>query len=93
MEWAQVINYVVQAKEVIALVSMIWLVMFIMTKHIPFLLMRSDERSERESNRHHQDRERLATTLDKLVSEIAQVRIAITRSIGDLEREREGDRR
>lgn len=64
----QWVSYVLQMKEMIALVAILGLVWFIMTKHIPFLLMRESERAEKEANRHQINHDSLKECIDKLDS-------------------------
>lgn len=62
----QMVSWVLQLKEIIALVAILGLVWFIMTKHIPFLLLRESERSEREAQRHQTNHAALKECIDKL---------------------------
>lgn len=62
----QWVSYVLQLKEIVALVAILGLVWFIMTKHIPFLLDRESDRSEKEANRHQVNHKILTDCIEKL---------------------------
>jgi hypothetical protein len=65
-EMSEMIGWILQVKEIIALVSVLAFCWFIMTKHIPFLLMREAERSEREAARHQSNHAAMEKCIDKL---------------------------
>jgi len=62
----EVIGWILQVKEIIALVSVLAFCWFIMTKHIPFLLLREGERSEREAIRHQAQQVALEKCIEKI---------------------------
>ena len=66
MDVGQMVSWVLQLKEIIALVAILGLVWFIMTKHIPFLLLRESERAEREAARHQANHNNLKECINKL---------------------------
>lgn len=63
---SEVIGWILQIKEIIALVSVLAFCWFIMTKHIPFLLLREGERSQREADRHQANHAAMEKCIDKL---------------------------
>jgi hypothetical protein len=66
LDTAVVVGWIIQLKELLALVSLIVLIWFIMTKHIPFLMMREAERAEREATRHQKNYDTMMAGFDKL---------------------------
>lgn len=62
----QVVNWILQLKELIALVSLCLLIWFTYAKHIPFLLLREQNRSEREGERWAKGMERITEAIEKL---------------------------
>lgn len=63
---SEMIGWILQVKEIIALVSVLAFCWFIMTKHIPFLLLREGERQEREAVRHQSNHAAMEKCIDKL---------------------------
>ena len=65
-----VVKWILQLKEVIALCGLLWLIWFVFAKHMPFILMRDQNRAEKDADRaasaHQRDQERWAQALDKM---------------------------
>lgn len=72
-----VVSWVLQLKEIIAICGLLWLIWFTYAKHIPFILMRDQNRAEKEAERrdlsHQCDQERWAMGLDKMTGVVERL--------------------
>lgn len=66
MDIPSFISYILQVKEMIALLALLWFCWFLLAKHLPFLLSRSDDRAEREAVRHESNRVVMERAIEKL---------------------------
>lgn len=64
-----VVSWVLQLKEIVAICGLLWLIWFTYAKHIPFILLRDQQRAEKDADRaataHQRDQERWTAALDK----------------------------
>jgi len=84
MDYSQIVAGILQLKEVIALVTLVAVIYQLLTKLIPFLLMREQERSEREAARHQLNYSKLEECLEKLSVEIRGGLVQLKDAIVDI---------
>lgn len=61
-----IVGWILQLKEIIALATLVLVIYHLLTKLIPFLLLREGERSEREAARHQANHAALERCIEKL---------------------------
>ena len=70
MDVSQIVTGVLQLKEIIALVTLVAVIAQLLTKLIPFLLMREQERNEKDAARHQANYVKLEECVERLAAEI-----------------------
>lgn len=68
-----IVGWILQLKEIIALATLVLVIYHLLTKLIPFLLLREGERSEREAARHQANHAALERCIEKLDDAIVEI--------------------